>query len=156
MKYYPWRDLYDKKLTPPFVPRLGDNFDSNYCNALDKIGNNTQEKYDRFLKEEEISPSFSEFYFYFNENEADDPYNTNQKKFYNPHTSLVNPTIEMQLNDTSKKSISQSLTMNAKNDRTKQLSNSGSAGSLYSRAMGSSFGSSTIGSSSSPASSVLK
>lgn len=148
-------------MNPQFIPVIGDNFDSNYCNAAEKIGGNTQEKYDKFLKEEEYHPSFTDFYFYFNDIDLDDVNNTNQKKFYNPHTSLINPSQlksdKQQFESTVKPQINPSIPSIAiSQNPAKHLSNSGSAGSLYSKAMGSSFGSSTAGSSSSPASSFLK
>ena len=31
LKYYPWKDLYNKKIQAPFIPRKKDNFDKRYC-----------------------------------------------------------------------------------------------------------------------------
>lgn len=150
LKYYPWKDLYDKKLESSFIPRLGDNFDSKYCNAPDKININTQEKYDQYLKEEAVKPSFEDFYFYFNENDPNDVNNTNEKKFYNSHTSLINTTKSERPADIALKPQSAATSnLDQKLNRIKQLSNSGSASSLYNKAIGSSVGSSTAGSASS-------
>lgn len=150
LKYYPWKDLYEKKLESSFVPRIGDNFDSKYCNAPDKININTQEKYDQYLKDEAVKPSFEDFYFYFNENDPNDVNNTNEKKFYNSHSSLMNTAKSEKPAESGVKSQSTTTSnLDQKLNKIKQLSNSGSASSLYNKAVGSSVGSSTTGSASS-------
>lgn len=40
-----WADIAEKKMTSPFIPKLGDNFDTRYCNAEGNIGLDTQERY---------------------------------------------------------------------------------------------------------------
>lgn len=90
LKYYPWKDLYDKTLASPFNPKVGDNFDSKYCNAVEKIGQQTKDRYDSIMREENNKASFLEFYFYFNECDLNDRNNNKELKFFNPHTSLVN------------------------------------------------------------------
>lgn len=60
-KDYPWKELYEKKLDAPFVPRKGDNFDRKYCEAPDKIGEDTRERYDELMKESNFSRVFKNF-----------------------------------------------------------------------------------------------
>ncbi len=88
LKYYPWKDLYEKKIDAAFIPKIGDNFDAKYCNAQEKIGNITREKYEHYLREESFKDVFKDFYFYFNEYDPVDKNNTNTKKFYNPHLNI--------------------------------------------------------------------
>ena len=44
-KNYPWNDLYNGKLKSPFIPPSEDNFDSKYCNNVEKQGLKTKERY---------------------------------------------------------------------------------------------------------------
>lgn len=86
LKYYPWKDLYDQKLEPPFNPKTGDNFDAKYCNAADKIGNDTKEKYDYYLRDESNKDIFNNYTFHNNDIIEDNRSKVNC--FKNPHTSL--------------------------------------------------------------------
>jgi serum/glucocorticoid-regulated kinase 2 len=88
LKYYPWKDLYEKKIDPPFVPRIGDNFDAKYCNAPEKLGNNTREKYDQYLRDETFKDAFKDFYFYYNDFDPNDKNNSKEKKLFNPHLNI--------------------------------------------------------------------
>ena len=63
LKYYPWKDLYDKKLDAPFVPKNTDNFDKKYCEGPDKIGNETLERYQNYYKNEALSDIFINYSF---------------------------------------------------------------------------------------------
>jgi hypothetical protein len=61
LKNYPWKELYNKSLTAPFIPRAGDNFDRKYCEAQDAIGNNTMERYHRYVRDESFVYIFQNF-----------------------------------------------------------------------------------------------
>ena len=61
MKFYTWKEIYDKTLEAPFIPKSGDNFDSKYCNAPDKIGLDTKEKYENYLRNESFKNAFRGF-----------------------------------------------------------------------------------------------
>lgn len=61
LKYFTWKEMYDKTLEAPFIPKLGDNFDSKYCNAPDKIGLDTKEKYENYLRNESFKDAFNGF-----------------------------------------------------------------------------------------------
>lgn len=63
LKYYPWRDLYEKKLEAPFAPRSQDNYDKKYCEGPDKIGNDTLERYQNYYKNEALNELFINYSF---------------------------------------------------------------------------------------------
>ena len=60
-----WKDLYLKKIVSPFIPMKGDNFDYKYCNAIEKQGINTMERYSEIVMKEDYVWVFKD-YFYFN------------------------------------------------------------------------------------------
>ena len=64
LKYYPWKELYDKKLDAPFIPKIGDNFDKKYCEGPDKIGDSTKGRYEKYIKEENFKTIFDNFTFF--------------------------------------------------------------------------------------------
>ena len=90
LKFYPWKELYDKGLESPFVPKSGDNFDVKYCNAPDKIGLDTKEKYDLYLRDESYKEAFKEFTFF---SGVTDITEAPKDKFNNPHLNISNVTI---------------------------------------------------------------
>jgi len=97
LKFYPWKDLYDKKIEAPFIPKIGDNFDAKYCNAPDKIGNDTKEKYDSYLRDQNFKEIFKCFTFYNDGNKEETGKNKNSNssytkdiKFSNPHLNVSN------------------------------------------------------------------
>ena len=69
LKYYPWSLIKDKKLPSPFIPENKDNFDKRYCENIEKIGEETNNRYQEILSvsEENMDNLFDNFYF--NENE---------------------------------------------------------------------------------------
>ena len=69
-KDYPWKALCEKKVVPKYVPKIGDNFDKKYCEQPDKIGEETKERYEKYLREESTQTIFKDFYYY---NEENDP-----------------------------------------------------------------------------------
>lgn len=56
--------MYEKTIEAPFIPKQGDNFDSKYCNAADKVGLNTKEKYERYINNENYNFAFINFTHY--------------------------------------------------------------------------------------------
>ena len=83
-KDFDWKGLYLFKLKAPFVPKQGDNFDHRYCNAPDKCGIITQERYRNIVNSPKYKEAFIDFKyfnrFYKNENNFD-----NKREFKNPH-----------------------------------------------------------------------
>ena len=67
LKYYPWSLIKDKKLPSPFIPENKDNFNKRYCENDEKIGEETNNRYQEILAEEKMDNLFNNFYF--NENE---------------------------------------------------------------------------------------
>ena len=64
VKFFPWDKLYNKELIAPFIPFNGDNFDSKYCNAIEKIGLNTQKRYEYYIKGYDLNSFFVNFTYY--------------------------------------------------------------------------------------------
>ena len=82
-KDYDWKGLYLGKLVSPYKPKNGDNFDFNYCNEPEKIGNATQERYYNISTNKKYKGVFVDF-FYFNRL-AKAKNNNNSQEFHNPH-----------------------------------------------------------------------
>ena len=64
IKYYPWNDLYEKKLNAPFLPDKSDNFDKRYCEAGDKIGMDTRMRYTGYKNDRNYQNIFYNFTYY--------------------------------------------------------------------------------------------
>jgi hypothetical protein len=99
LKFYPWKDLYEKKIEAPFIPKIGDNFDAKYCNAPEKIGNDTKEKYEIYLRDDSYKYAFRNFTYYNEElheelakknNNRNNSSYTKDMKFVNPHMNITN------------------------------------------------------------------
>ena len=58
-----WDDLYNKRISSPFVPKMGDNFDKKYCEGVEKIGNETQERYQYYMSKEKYNIIFNNYTF---------------------------------------------------------------------------------------------
>ena len=90
---YDWKNLYLGKLKAPFFPKKGDNFDSRYCNAPEKMDPETEDRY-RVIKGSQIfKDAFAEFYYFNrysnknnNENESGPLSNL---VFKNPHLEYL-------------------------------------------------------------------
>jgi hypothetical protein len=48
-------------MTPPYVPRNGDNFDKKYCEGIDKVGNDTYERYQIYYKTDNFQEVFKNY-----------------------------------------------------------------------------------------------
>ena len=64
LKYYPWKDLYNKKIQAPFIPRKKDNFDKRYCDAPEKIGMETKMRYAEYKGYSSYEILFENFTYY--------------------------------------------------------------------------------------------
>jgi hypothetical protein len=67
MQNFPWRDLDDKKILAPFVPKVGDNFDKRHCEAPDRLGEETQERYQNYMRNKDLNKVFLNYTFIANE-----------------------------------------------------------------------------------------
>ena len=63
LKYYPWTELKNKKLLAPFIPEKIDNFDSQYCQGIDKISEETQIRYEKIYGTSHFKKIFANFFF---------------------------------------------------------------------------------------------
>ena len=61
---YDWKNLYLGKLRAPFLPKKGDNFDFRYCNAPEKMGPETEERYRLIRGSQKFKEGFLEFYYF--------------------------------------------------------------------------------------------
>jgi hypothetical protein len=59
-----WKEMMEKTIPSPFVPRSGDNFDKRYCEGIDKIGSETHERYQSYFQKENYSNLFPSYTFY--------------------------------------------------------------------------------------------
>ncbi len=65
------------------MPKNGDNFDARYCNQAERIGNETKEKYDNYLRNDTLKEAFRCFTYYPAEGKE-------QINFNNPHINISN------------------------------------------------------------------
>lgn len=61
LKTYPWKEHYEKKIESPFFPKHKDNFDSKYCEMIEKIGLDTKERYEAYMNDDEFPNVFRKF-----------------------------------------------------------------------------------------------
>ena len=76
LKYYPWNLIKVKKLPSPFIPENKDNFDRRYCENVEKIGEETNQRYQDITDGNKIENLFNNYYF----NENEDRRRTMKKK----------------------------------------------------------------------------
>ena len=67
IKYYPWNLIKDKKLPAPFIPENKDNFDKRYCENEEKIGEETNIRYQEIIDKNKIENLFDNYYYDENE-----------------------------------------------------------------------------------------
>jgi hypothetical protein len=110
LKYYPWKELYEKSLESPFIPKLGDNFDKKFCESPDKLGETTKSRYEKYIHEENFKNVFKNFTIININNHTHNPnkeelkdkdkdrdidrkkiYNSTLKPNHAKSTSLINP-----------------------------------------------------------------
>lgn len=64
LKYYPWNEIKNKTFTGPFQPEKRDNFDKRYCNSIDKIGIDTQSRYEEYHLSQRYDKIFENYTYY--------------------------------------------------------------------------------------------
>ena len=84
-KDFDWKGLYLNKLKAPFIPKQGDNFDHRYCNAPDKSGVNTLERYRNIMNSAKYKEDFVDFTYFNRFNKINNNDYNNKKEFKNPH-----------------------------------------------------------------------
>jgi hypothetical protein len=90
LKFYPWKDLYNKSVESPFKHNILEPWDQKYVNAPDKLGLETRERYESIIKSEKYKYSFDDYYFYLNPNDNNDNYNNSLKILPCAHDKLKN------------------------------------------------------------------
>ena len=63
LKYYPWDELKEKSLPPPFIPEQKDNFDKKYCESIEIISEETKIRYEEIFLSTTYRNAFVDFYF---------------------------------------------------------------------------------------------
>ena len=63
MKDINWDMLIQKKIKPPFIPEKTDNFDKNYCEGDDEIGEETIERYQLYASSGNFADVFKNYTF---------------------------------------------------------------------------------------------
>ena len=63
-----WDKLYNKNLENSFIPKDELNFDKKYCENIDKISNETFERYKEYMRKDDYTKIFEGFTFFNNEN----------------------------------------------------------------------------------------
>ena len=92
-KGYDWKNLYLGKLKAPFLPKKGDNFDFHYCNAPEKIGVETEERYRLIKGSQKFREGFDAFH-YFNRYAKQNNNKKNKEGNEIENTEFKNPHLE--------------------------------------------------------------
>ena len=64
LKDVQWKDVYLKCVKSEFVPKEGDNFDSRYCNVIEKVDAKTKERYSCIIADKNYGMVFKEFLYF--------------------------------------------------------------------------------------------
>ena len=90
-KDFNWKGLYLNKMKAPFIPKQGENFDIKYCNAPDKMDENTKERYRNIMNSAKYKEAFIDFNYFnrFSNNTVKDNNLENKKEFKNPHSHFL-------------------------------------------------------------------
>lgn len=62
-KNFDWKNLFAKKMITPFIPKKGDNYNKKYCEADDKLGDKTLERYQQYKNEQGYNQLFENYTF---------------------------------------------------------------------------------------------
>ena len=89
-KGYDWKNLYLGNLKAPFLPKKGDNFDFHYCNAPEKMGLETEERYRLIKGGQKYKEGFLNFHYF---NRYGSLINNSINKINNNVNNNNNPTL---------------------------------------------------------------
>ena len=92
---FPWKELYLQQMPSPFKPNEGDNFDYNYCNAVEKQGINTKERYASIFSKPEYKIMFNDYLYFDRYSEKDrcnDKFENIHEKIYGDNSNNINIT----------------------------------------------------------------
>jgi len=92
--------LYEKKIVSGFIPKIGaDNWDKKYCEAPDKIGEETKERYEKHIRNESTHAIFKDYNYFGYIDSAEEKPTTiiksgsvkdKEKKLINPNANTSN------------------------------------------------------------------
>lgn len=81
---FKWRDLYLGLLEAPFVPKMNENIDKGYCNAIENIDYDTKQRYNAIMVSSKYRHAF-DHYSYYNREEENKNNIHSQNQYNNPH-----------------------------------------------------------------------
>lgn len=85
--------MYNKSIEAPFQHKILEPWDQKYCNAPEKLGIETKERYENIIKGESYRSIFNDYYFYFNPEDSSDKQNNTMKILQCDHDKLQNGSI---------------------------------------------------------------
>ena len=86
-----WDELLKKKITSPYIPKYGDNFDKRYCEKKENIDTETMERYQIYRNKEKFKYIFQDYTFIREESQENAKNNeNNQNKNYKSSEIISN------------------------------------------------------------------
>ena len=64
LKNIDWKDLYNGIVTSPFIPVGEENYEYKFCTAVEKKGEDTEERYKKIIKSNEYANIFNDYYYF--------------------------------------------------------------------------------------------
>ena len=120
MKDVDWEKLSEKKIEPPFVPeKNSENFDKNYCEGEDDIGEETVERY-QIYAQSDLYPDVFKNYTYCNLSYISNYHIKRLKRFKENHRKIkdiIDQNVKASLNDQKKMKDSSTGIENLKKNR---------------------------------------
>ena len=59
-----WKDLYNGKVNSPFIPYGEENYEYKFCTAVEKKGDDTEQRYKDIIKSPEYKTVFIDYYYF--------------------------------------------------------------------------------------------
>ena len=59
-----WKELYNRKLTSPFIPVGEENYEYKFCAQKEVKGEDTEERYKTIMKSQDYSNIFKDYYYF--------------------------------------------------------------------------------------------
>lgn len=83
--------MYEKKIEAPFQHKIAEPWDPKYCNAPDKLGIDTRERYEKITRSDNYKVVFQDYFFYLNAFDPSDRNNPKDSRILpNHHPKLQN------------------------------------------------------------------
>ena len=64
LKNIDWKELYNGRVTSPFIPVGEENYEYKFCTAVEKKGEDTEERYKKIIKSNEYTNIFNDYYYF--------------------------------------------------------------------------------------------